>query len=1679
MTKCIHELFETQAERMPDATAVAFEASSLTYRELNRRADELACQLRALGVGPGVLVALFLERSLDIVVAMLGVLKAGGAYVPLDPAYPRKRLAYMLEDAQPLILLTQGRLQSELPHHGSQVVVIDGDAPLARAPASRATLPSDLAYVIYTSGSTGEPKGVEIEHGAVVNMLASMRKRPGLGAADRMLAITTLTFDIAVLEIFLPLVCGACVVIAPSQTVWDGAALTSLISQSGVSVMQATPATLRMLLDAGWAGAPDMKILCGGEAYTTELASQVLARCGTLWNMYGPTETTVWSAVSKVEAGRPVVIGQPIANTRLYVLDRALQLVPVGVPGELCIGGAGLARGYLRRPRLTCERFVADPFAAAPGMRMYRTGDLVRRLSDGTIEFLGRLDHQVKIRGFRIEPGEVEGRLLEHAAIREAVVIAREDAPGDTRLVAYYVALDHESIDPGQLRSHLAATLPEYMVPAAYVRLDGFPLTPNGKLDRRALPSLDDAAYAREVYEAPQGETETVLAVIWTALLGVERISRNDNFFNLGGHSLLVVTLIERLRREGLQADVRAVFSAPTLAGMAAAVSLERADVEVPPNVITPGSTTITPELLPLISLSQAELEGIVSCVPGGAANIQDIYPLAPLQEGVLFHHLTGGEGDAYLMSSLLAFDSRARVDRFVTALQAVIDRHDIFRTAVMWEGLPQPAQVVWRRAPLPVEEVALEPAEGDAAEQLRGRFDPRRFRLDVRQAPLLRAFIAHDRVRERWLLLLLHHHLVMDQTTLDVLAGEVRAHVLGRTEELPAPIPFRNFVAQARRAVSAAEHEAFFRGMLSEVEEPTAPFGLLNVQGDGADIEEARAVLAPELARRLRERARVLGVSAASLFHLAWGLVVSRTSRRREAVFGTVLLGRMQGGAGVDRTPGMFINTLPIRVDIGEEGVEASVRRVHALLAELLRHEHTALALAQRCGAVPAPAPLFSALLNYRHRRPVDAQGSQAGEGGEWLGSVARSNYPVTLSVDDLGDGFVLTAQTYPAVGAERLCGFMRTALDGLAEALERTPDMAVRRVDMLGEVERHRVVAEWNATAADYPVATLPELFEAQVARTPDAVAVVYEDQRLTYGELNTRSNRLAHHLRGLGIKPDERVAICVERSVEMVVGVLAILKAGGAYVPLDPSAPSERLAHMLADSGPMAVLTDAASLGELRGRTGSLPVINLADGALLENEAASNPDRCDLQPHHLAYVLFTSGSTGTPKGVMIEHRSVVNLWHALRTEVYASCGVGCRISWNAPIFFDFSVEPLVQLLSGSTIVVLSTEIRSDPQQLARYLEHERIDVLDITTSQLALLLQEWETGHYAWHPTRVSVGGEAIDGAMWQSLAQRQETVFYNTYGPTETTVDATAALIAGETAEPHIGRPLANTQIYILDADGVPVPIGVTGELYIGGAQVARGYLNRPDLTAERFLADPFAGTPGARMYRTGDLGRWLPDGNIAFLGRNDFQVKIRGLRVELGEIETALCLHPDIAQAVVIAREDGARGTSLVGYVVAKPGHAVELTDLRAHLAGRLPDYMVPVALVRLDAFPLTPSDKLDRRALPSPDDGAYARETYEAPQGETETVLAAIWAELLGVARISRNDNFFELGGHSLMTIQVLSRLQQRMDVSLKVRDIFENSTLERLAEQIVLARLAQYRPEELATMLDLVTETN
>jgi amino acid adenylation domain-containing protein len=1702
--RCIHELFEVQAAHAPDAIALIYEEQTLTYGELNQRANQLAWNLISLGVRPGVLVAICTERSLAMVVGLLGILKSGAAYVPFDPGYPKERLAYMMKDAEAPVMLTQASLTGILPEHQGKVLCLDSDwlGQIASQPEQNPEVhldEEDLAYVIYTSGSTGQPKGAMNTHAGILNRLLWMQEAYQLTPHDAVLQKTPFSFDVSVWEFFWPLITGAQLVVARPGGHQDSSYLVKIMRMRQITTVHFVPSMLQIFLEErNVEQCSSLKrVICSGEALSAELKKRFFARLGCeLHNLYGPTEAAVdvtWWPCTKDDYLQTVPIGYPIANTQMYVLDGHMNPSPEGVAGELYIGGIGLARGYWNRPELTAEKFLPNPFGDASA-RLYGTGDVGRYRKDGALEYLGRADHQVKIRGFRIELGEIEARLAEHPSVREAVVLAREDQPGDKRLVAYVMAEDAAggaTVKVEELRAHLTSLLPEYMVPAAYVFLEELPLTPNGKLDRKALPAPDSVAYVKRSYEDPVGEVEITIARIWAEVLKREQVGRNDNFFELGGHSLLAITLIERMREAGLPVDVRAVFATPTLKDLAGAVGGESRAAVVPPNLIPAGCAIITPDMLPLVNLSQSEIDKIVSNVPGRTENIQDIYPLAPLQEGILFHHLLENEGDIYLTTRILAIESREQTDRYARALQAVIERHDILRTAVVWEGLAEPVQVVWRHAPQNIEEVTLDIDAGDIADQMRARFDSRHYRLDVRQAPLWRLFIAEDNPNKRWVILELMHHLVIDHVTLQIVQQEMNAILRGETERLPAALPFRDFVAQVRQGVSPEEHEIFFTRMLGDVDEPTAPFGLTDVQSAGGHLAVASHMLDAELCVRLRAYARALGVSVASLCHLAWAVVLARTSARDDVVFGTVMSGRMQGGKGSDRVMGMFINTLPVRIRVGDEGVRTSVRATHELLMQLFRHEHAPLVLAQRCSSVRAPAPLFTSLFNYRHEDDSEAEmlrsvnskdesnSFEIQAGIQLLGGGERSNYPFDVSVNDLGVGLSLDVQVGASIDPQRVCALMHTALESLATALERDPETPVCQLDVLPPAERRQVLVEWNATKSEYPAdMCIHRLFEGQVTRAPLATAVVDGMRRLSYGDLNRRANYLARRLISLGVKPDDRIALCTERSLEMMVGILGILKAGGAYVPFDPSYPAERLEYMLADAAPRVVLTQERLRLTLPETSATVLVMEKTSISGTDDHAAPpDPLLPGLTASHLAYVIYTSGSTGKPKGVMVEHASVVNLIcvHAK----YAALTPTDRLLQFASFAFDSSVEEIFSpLIAGATLVLRPLELVAPDDLFCQFLRDEHITVVELPTAFWHQWAQQAPSEYLReFNELRmVVIGGEKAERRHfndWQNHMPGRKCGWLNTYGPTEATVYSTALLVDAcdelEAGDISIGRPVDNTQIYLLDAHLQPVPIGAVGELYIGGAGVARGYLNRPELTAERFLRDPFSPNPRARMYKTGDLGRFRPDGNIEYLGRNDDQVKIRGFRIELGEIEARLAEHASVRDALVLAREDFLGDKRLVAYVTAKESEdgmaGIDVDALRPYLSLLLPEYMVPSAYVLLTKLPLTPNGKVDRKALPAPDVDAYIARQYEAPVSELEATVARIWAEVLKLERVGRNDNFFELGGHSLLAVTVISRLRGMVGIDAGLKNIFTNPILKNFARAVSGSTHAKLSP--------------
>ncbi|MFJ4348947.1 non-ribosomal peptide synthase/polyketide synthase [Pseudomonas sp. NPDC089401] len=1628
----VHALVEAQAARAPQAAALVQDGQVLSYGELNRSANRLAHHLIARGVQVGDRVAVCLPRRLERVVALLAVLKAGAAYVPVDPAYPAERIAYLLHDSAPATVLTDASTQAlvgdtprvELQRDDWQVQA-DANPQVAGLDARQ------LAYVIYTSGSTGQPKGVMVEHATLANLVHWHCEAFALGAGSHTSSVAGFGFDAVAWELW-PALCAGAVLHLPSARI-GGEHVDELLDWWLEQPLQVsflpTPVAEQALRRERQH--PTLRtLLVGGDRLRQFERDPGFA----LVNNYGPTETTVVATSGRLQPGGELHIGKPIANSRVYVLDERRQPVPVGAVGELYIGGAGVARGYLNRAELTEERFLDDPFTA--GGRMYRSGDLVRWNADGTLDYLGRNDDQVKIRGVRVELGEIEAVLAAQPGVADAVVLVRGE-----RLLAWFTAAAAVAVET--LRAALQASLPAHLVPLAFIRLAALPLTSHGKLDRKALPDPDPAQLAGHAYEAPQGPVETALAQAWSQMLGVRQVGRHDNFFELGGHSLLAVNLTARLRREGLQVDVRTLFGQPTIAALAATLGQART-VEVPANLIPAGCQHITPAMLPLLALDQATIERIVARVPGGAANVQDIYPLAPLQEGILYHHLSAAEHDPYVLQSRFAFASREQLEHFAAALDKVIARHDVLRTAVLWDGLPQPVQVVLRTVPS-VRRSELARDEADTG-------------FDLSQASLIRLlYTESDGPIEATLQF---HHIILDHTAMEVVAEELIGYLQGNAEPAHAPVPYRNYVAQARLGISQAEHEAFFRTQLADIDAPTLPFGLSDVQGDGRDIEEAQLWLRDDLAQRLRQQGRQLGISVASLFHLAWARLLGAASGQDRVVFGTVLLGRLQGGEGAERALGMFINTLPLRVDLGDVGLREAAHATHQRLSALLAHEHASLALAQRCSGVAAPLPLFNAMLNYRHSRQATASQKQATEGIETLESQERSNYPLGLNVDDTGQGFRLVAMTSAEVGAARICGQMQRVLEAMVAALEHEPELLLQRLPVLQDEERQRVLVDFNDTAVDYDLEqTLHGLIEAQVLRTPEAVAVRAEEGSLSYRQLNEQANRLAHHLIGLGVKPDDRVAICVERGLSMVVGLLAILKAGGAYVPVDPDYPVERVRHMLTDSAPVAVLVHAATRHVPEGE-----VIDL-DQPVWNDQLSSNPVVAGLTPRHLAYVIYTSGSTGLPKGVMNEHAGVVNrlLW---MQDAY-KLGADDVVLQKTPFSFDVSVwEFLWPLQTGARLVMARPGGHRDPEYLRQVIQDEAVTTLHFVPSMLDVFLSSAESttpvgaGSPAKNPTRcmapaspvfagkpaptgtaqalkrVVCSGEALPGSLVRRFhEQLPEVELHNLYGPTEAAVDVSAWHCLTAPDNTPIGHPIANTTLYILDPHGQPVPPGVAGELYIGGVQVARGYLNRAELTAERFIDDPFV--PGGRLYRTGDLARHLADGNIEYLGRNDDQVKLRGLRVELGEIQAGLTAIEGIKEAVVVARDQ-----RLIAYYT---GEAQAVETLRTALLAHLPEFMVPAQFMHLEALPLSPNGKLDRKALPQPD--ALEDRPYEAPEGETETLLAALWCELLGVERVGRHDNFFALGGHSLLAVTLTSRLREQ-GLDADVRALFEQPTL-------------------------------
>lgn len=1629
---CLHRLVERQAALTPGKVAVVFDEQSLTYTELDRKSNQLAYHLRDLGVGPDVLVGLCVERSLDMVVALLGIMKAGGAYVPLDPSFPPDRLAYMVEDSEMRVLVTHRDLDAQLGARPPAICRLDRDA--ARIAAARsdslpqAELTSEhLAYVLYTSGSTGKPKGVAIAHRAIVNFLLSMQREPGMHADDTLLAVTTLSFDIAGLELYLPLISGAKVVIASRADAIDPQRLIAHLSRHECTMMQATPATWRALVEVGYEGSPKLRVLCGGEAMPPDLMRALLPRCAELWNMYGPTETTVWSTMQRITSDdRPAAIGKPIANTQVYVLDAQRNLVSPGVVGELYIGGDGLARGYLNRPELTRERFIDNPFVRKG--RLYRTGDLARFRPDGRLDCLGRTDHQVKLRGYRIELGEIEAVVVRHRAVRQAVVVAREDVVGDKRLVAYVVSDDASRDFVEQLRTSLVAALPEYMVPAHIVTLDALPLTPNGKVDRKALPapSLDTTSARRFV--APRNETEQSLAAIWSEVLNVGHIGAHDDFFQLGGHSLLVLRVLARIQ-DVFQINLPAqrMFEKPTLAALAAVLG----------EAI--GSGAVTQKIAPredtgpcALSFAQEQLWFLDQLVPESPAyNIVDVIDIPGLY-------------DAPAMTS---------------ALNALVERHEILRTAFgnVERNL---VQIVSPTGQVDLSEIDLS-ALGDAERDREWKRIVRehgRKQFDLARPPLIRAVVVH-RSASVHRLLLTCHHIVADEWSMELMHDEVRsfydAFVQGRQPAVaPLPIQYADFAHWQREMVRGEIVERQLEFWKSEL---SGAAGVLEFPTDKPrpSVQTFRGAtelfhLPKSVLERVHALAREARATPFMVLEAAFAALLKRYTGQDDILVGTPISGRTR--AETQGLIGCFLNTIVLRNQFAEDqSFRSLVQQVRTRALSAYAHPDLPF---ERLVAELAPArdpsrtPLFQAMF-ILHGRDAMSQVFKLASDPE-LGT-GTSKFDLTLYCAEAENGLdgllEYSTDLFELETIRSLCKHFGILL----EALVFEPDRSVDTVPLLSETDRRKLLVEWNDTAVEHAGSELclHELLERQCKKTPDQVAVVFGDRSLTYRELDGRSNELARRLASVGVEPDVLVGVCLERSLEMVVALVGILKAGGAYVPLDPSFPSERLGYMVEDSRMRVLVTHRNLDATLPSRPSSIVRLD-GDEAGMDESNAPTSSQSRVERRHLAYVLYTSGSTGKPKGVAIEHRALVNFLLSMQREPGLSAG-DTMMAVTTLSFDIAALELYLPLITGAKVVIASRDDVIDPGRLMERMRQSGCTVMQATPATWRALVNAGWNGSKT---LRALCGGEAMPPDLAQALLPRCGEL-WNMYGPTETTVWSTVHRITAADAQAPIGKPIDNTQVYVLDAQRNVVPQGVVGELYIGGQGLARGYLNRPELTRERFVSSPL--TSKARLYRTGDLARWRADGILECLGRTDHQVKLRGYRIELGEIEAALVRHPAVRQAVVIAREDTTGDKRLVAYVAAENAPADLADGLRTLLRGLLPEYMVPAHFVTMGALPLTPNGKVDRKALPAPDygnDSALAG-SYVAPRNDLEISLATAWARVLGVPRIGITDNFFEMGGSSLSVLKLIVEMQNATGIEITLGAVFRFPTIAALVESL------------------------
>jgi amino acid adenylation domain-containing protein len=1673
--RCVHELFEMQVDSTPEAVAVVCEAQRLTYGELNQRANRLAHYLRQLGVQPEVPVGICVERSLDMIVGLLGILKAGGVHVPLDAALPAERLAFITQDANIPTVLTQQHLCAQFSTSHSRLVCLDTDEK--RIDQQPTTNPihtakgTHLAYIIYTSGSTGQPKGVMIEHHALAAHCGAIIQAQELSANDRTLQFNAFNFDASLEQIFPPLLVGARLVLR-GPDIWSPMDLLDHVKQHQLTVIT-MPCDYWHEVITEWMTMPDQianlrlrLIIAGGDRFPPEAVqlwrqSPLRAR---LFNVYGPTEATITTTIYDIprhvepeSPGMNIPIGRPLPNRTVYLLDKQGQPVPEGVAGELHIGGALLARGYLNRPELTTARFIPDPFSQQPQARLYKTGDLARYRAGGIIEFLGRVDQQVKIRGYRIELGEIEAAIKQHPDVQHVLVMAREDMPGIKRLVAYVVphSVQESPQLATQLRNLLQEQLPDYMLPAAFVVLEAFPLNAGGKFDRRALPIPDLTDNERkEYFVAPRTPQEEIIAGIWEESLGIERISIHENFFALGGHSLLAMQIISRLQALfQVRIPLLRFFAAPTIVQLT--------------EIITQLQTTS-------IQLSQPALQH----------NEQDqdrtIFPVSLTQEGLWFLQQVEPESVNYNIYVVLRIRASLDVATLERSINALVQRHDALRTTFgTREG--QAVQIV---APtlsltLPVLNLRHLPEQERNAEARRLASKEASKPFHLTEGPLLRALLL-QLAQEESLLVLTMHHVIADGWSLNVLLPELNSLYTAFASGQPSPLPavslqHTDFALWQREML----REGHFAGQMAYWEQKLAhlPDALdLPITHPRPAQHTTRGAtylltLPQTLTQQLQRLSRQQGVTPYMLLVAAFQTLLYRYTGQEDLVIGTVAANRQ---AETEAMVGFLVNTLVLRTDLsGNPRFTELLTRVREVVLEAQAHQELPFASLVKAIKPERQAgrnPLFQVMMSFD--TPL-ARLSEDWEPLDLGNLTATAQFDLSLEVQQLQEQFTCrfeySTDLFDEATIARLANHWQTLLSGIVAQ----PGQTLSTLPLLPEQEHRQLLIEWNATQRDYPLQRcLHEVFEAQVERTPDEVAVVCEGEQLTYRELNARANQFAHLLRKRGAGPEKLVALLSERGIPFLISMLAVFKAGAAYLPLDPHHPALRLRRVIEHSQCNIILASTPFASTLNNALETMPIEQRPELHYYETiEEALQPghDEENLPttntPQSLAYVIYTSGSTGMPKGAMIEQRGMLNhLYAKIEALTLTEKDI---IAQTASQCFDISVwQFLAALLVGGQVRIYPDEVAHNPVQLLMQIEQHHVSILETVPSLLRAMLNANEI-KAANGPKLTALRWLVPTGeALAVDLCRRWLSIYphvplLNAYGPTECSDDVTHYPIYEAPDETRssipIGRAIPNMRLYVLDRRLQPLPMGASGELYVGGIGVGRGYLGDESRTKEAFIPDPFSSEVGARLYKTGDRARYLSDGNIEFQGRLDFQVKLRGFRIELGEIEAVLNQHPAVRHAVVMAREDTPGEQRLVAYVELQKERNTTVADLKNHVAAQVPAYMVPSAFLLLETLPLTPNGKINRRALPAPEVGSgTSTESYVPPRLPVEQQLVQIWEELLTARPIGIKDDFFELGGDSLLAVRLFDRIAQVCGKKLPLSTLFAGATIEHLAQAIM-----------------------